>query len=208
MQWLIHVAHELLGTTIWEAIAVILALAYLVLAVRKSLWCWMCAFISSAIYVVLMFEAGLVMETCLNIFYVIMAVYGYVEWRRGTRDDAEMVTVRWRWQQHVIGMAAVLAATVVNALYLQLHVQAARSPWWDSFITWGSVLTTFMVARRVIDNWLYWIVIDSIAAVLYYSRGLVATSVLFMIYVAMVLYGYWRWHQFQSESVAIESMLP
>ena len=197
MQWLLNIARELLGTTIWEASAVLLALAYLVLAVRKSLWCWLCAFISSAIYVVLMFEAGLIMETCLNVFYVIMAVYGYIEWKRGTQNN-EMQIVKWTWRQHSLGVAAVLVATLINALYLQQHVQAARSPWWDSFITWGSVLTTFMVARRVIDNWLYWIVIDSIAAVLYYSRGLVATSGLFIVYVIMVIHGYWVWRKQQT----------
>ena len=198
MQWLLNIAHELLGTTIWEASAVLLALAYLVLAVRKSLWCWLCAFVSSAIYVMLMFQAGLIMETCLNIFYVIMAVYGYIEWKRGTQNN-EMQIVKWTWQQHALGIASVFFATVINALYLQQHVQAARSPWWDSFITWGSVLTTFMVARRVIDNWLYWIVIDSIATVLYYSRGLVATAGLFIVYVIMVIHGYWVWRKHQAD---------
>lgn len=207
MQWLIRIGHELLGTTIWEASAVLLALAYLVLAVHKSLWCWLCAFISSAIYVALMFEAGLIMETWLNIFYVIMAVYGYFEWKRGTQDK-EMATVTWTWRQHTMGLAAVLAATVVNAIYLQQHVQVARSPWWDSFITWGSVLTTFMVARRVIDNWLYWIVIDSIAAVLYYSRGLVATAGLFVLYVIMVIHGYWVWRREQTRISRPQQMAP
>lgn len=207
MEVLKGICRELLGTSIWEAAAVLLALVYLVLAVRRSLWCWLCAFISSAIYVVLMFDAGLVMETCLNVFYVVMAVYGYIEWKRGTRDKGMLMT-SWGWPQHLLALAVVACATVINALYLQHHVQTARSPWLDSLITWGSVVTTFMVARRVIDNWLYWIVIDSIAACLYYSRGLVATAGLFVLYVIMVIHGYWVWRRHQAGVSYPEQVTP
>ena len=57
-------------------------------------------------------------------------------------------------------------------------------------MTWGSVVTTWMVARRVIENWLYWIVVDGVAAWLYFSQGLLATTVLFVIYLGIVVRGY------------------
>lgn len=172
----------------------LLALAYLVLAVRRSLWCWLCAFISTAIYIVLMARSGLVMDTLLQVYYLIMAVYGYIEWRRGQEPSGELAVVSWTWQQHVIAVAVVLFATVINAWVLQ-YIQMARSPWLDSFVTWGSVLTTWMVARRVLENWLYWIVVDSVAAYLYYTRGLTATAGLFLLYVLMVVQGYLVWRR-------------
>lgn len=186
---------ELLGTTLWEAVGVITALLYLVLATARSQWCWLCAFISSAIYVVVMWRAHLVMDTWLNVFYVIMAVYGYLQWRRGQTDEGQLLIVSWTWRQHLLALGAVLVASAINTWILQQHVASARSPWLDSLVTWGSVLTTFMVARRVIENWLYWIVVDGVAAYLYYTRGLNATALLFVAYVFMVIYGYFAWRR-------------
>jgi nicotinamide mononucleotide transporter len=194
MELLNAIVHELLGTSIWEAVAVILALAYLILAIRRSLWCWLCAFISTAIYIVLMAHTGLVMDTLLQVYYLVMAVYGYIEWRRGISESGELAVVSWTWRQHLFAVAAVLVVTVINAWLLQ-YVYIARSPWLDSLVTWGSVLTTWMVARRVIENWLYWIVVDSIGAYLYYSRGLTATALLFIVYVGMVIHGYVVWRR-------------
>jgi nicotinamide mononucleotide transporter len=185
---------ELLGASVLEAVAVILALLYLVLAMFRSMWCWLCAFVSSVCYVIVMWRAHLVMDTLLSVFYVVMAVYGYWQWLRGQSKDGELMIARWTWRQHALAALFLLLTTAANAWALQF-VQIARSPWLDSFVTWGSVLTTFMVARRLIENWLYWIVVDGVAAYLYYSRGLTATALLFVAYVFMVIYGYWVWRR-------------
>jgi nicotinamide mononucleotide transporter len=221
MNALQSILRELLGTSIWEAIAVILALAYLVLAVRRSLWCWLCAFISTAIYIVLMAGSGLVMDTLLQVYYLVMAVYGYLEWCKGQQPSGELAVVSWSARQHAMAILAVALATMVNAWMLQYlavwlaamtksgplqNVVLVRSPWLDSFVTWGSVLTTWMVTRRVIENWLYWIVVDSVGAYLYYSRGLTATAGLFIAYVIMVVYGYRVWHKRPSAAVAAETV--
>lgn len=201
-----RVFRELLGTTVWEAVAVVLALAYLVLAMRRSLWCWLCALISTAIYIVLMIQAGLIMDTLLQAYYLVMAVYGYFEWRRGMQPSGEVAVVSWSLREHGLALLVVAVATVLNAWLLQYamdwlaakgmeHVLKIRSPWLDSLVTWGSVLTTWMVARRVIENWLYWIVVDSLAAYLYYSRGLTATAALSIVYVFMVVRGYMMWRK-------------
>jgi nicotinamide mononucleotide transporter len=194
METLRAIATELLGTSIWEAVGVITALLYLVLATARSLWCWLYAFISSVCYVVVMWRAHLVMDAWLSVFYVAMAVYGYWQWRRGQSGKGDLLIVSWSWRQHVVAVSAVLLASAVNAWILIAHVGSA-SPWLDSLVTWGSVLTTFMVARRVIENWLYWIVVDGVAAYLYYSRGLNATALLFVAYVFMVIYGYVIWRK-------------
>ncbi len=191
---------ELLGTSIWEAVGVITALLYLVLATARSLWCWLCAFISSACYVVVMWRAHLVMETWLSVFYVAMAVYGYWQWRRGQSGNGELMIVSWGWRQHVLAVSAVLLVSAINAWILIEHVGSA-APWLDSLVTWSSVLTTFMVARRVIENWLYWIVVDGVAAYLYFSRDLNATALLFVAYVIMVIYGYFVWRRRMTASL-------
>ncbi len=205
MTTLQHILRELFGTSFWEALAVVLSIAYLVLATRRSLWCWLCALISTIIYTVLMARTGLVMDTLLQVYYLVMAVYGYLEWTRGRQPSGELQVVRWIWQQHVLAIGAVVFATVINAWVLQF-IAMARSPWLDSFVTWGSVLCTWMVARRVLENWLYWIVVDGVAAYLYYSRGLVATAGLMLVYVGMVIYGYFIWRRQQLPAVLQEAV--
>lgn len=206
MAMLDRILRELLGASLWEASGVILALLYLVLAMFRSMWCWLCAFISSVCYVVVMWRAHLVMDTLLSAFYVVMAVYGYWQWLRGQSDKGDLMIARWTWRQHALAALFLLVATAINAWALQF-VQTARSPWLDSFVTWGSVLTTFMVARRVIENWLYWIVVDGVAAYLYYTRGLTATTVLFVAYVLMVIYGYWAWRRKAAQQTLIAESL-
>lgn len=185
-------ATQILGTSPWEAVAVVLALAYLLLAVARNIWCWACAFVSTAIYLALMAHAGLYMQTLLQVFYLGTAVYGYWEWRRGKDKEGGMVIEHWSWREHALATVLVTIATAING-YLLSRVPDAHAPYLDAFVTWGSVVTTWMVARRVIENWLYWIVVDGVAAYLYFTENLKATAVLFVIYIGIVIHGYFVW---------------
>jgi len=179
-------------TSPWELIAVLLALAYLLLAVQKNLWCWLAALLSSAIYVALTLDRRLYMQVPLNLYYVVMALYGYWEWRRGRDSTGEVMVTRWPISRHVVVVATVLVLSAISGWLLIKYTDAA-SPYVDSFVAWGSVITTWMVARRVIENWLYWIVVDGVAAYLFFRQGLPATGVLFVVYIGIVIHGYRVW---------------
>lgn len=187
---------QLLATSPAEAIAALIGLAYLLLAVRRNLWCWLCAFASTAIYLVLFAQARLYMQSLLQLFYLAMAVYGYLEWRRGTSERGEVMVRSWPLRSHVLAIAGISAATFVNGWLLARGTDAA-APYLDAFVTWSSVVTTWMVARRLIENWLYWVVVDSLAAYLYFSQQLLATALLFVLYVGIVIRGYFRWRRQQ-----------
>jgi nicotinamide mononucleotide transporter len=187
---------QLFGTSPWEAAAVVLALAYLLLAVRRSLLSWPCALASAAIYLVLFARQALYMQTVLQLFYIGMAVYGFREWRRGRTAGGQVAITSRPWRWHVISGMAVVAAALVNG-WLLARFSQAQAPYVDAFVTWGSVLTTWMVARRIIENWLYWILFDSVAAYLYFTQGLTATGLLFVGYVGIVIHGYVVWRRAQ-----------
>jgi len=189
---------QLLETSPWEAVASLTGLAYLLLAVRRNLLCWLCAFVSTSIYLVLFARTGWYMQSVLQVFYLAMAVYGFVDWRKGRTAEGEVVIRSWTPVWHAAVAVAVIAASAVNGWVLT-HYTDAAAPYVDSFVTWGSVVTTLMVARRVIENWLYWIVVDSVAAWLYYSQGLLATTLLFLIYLGIVIRGYFVWRREQAQ---------
>ena len=184
---------QLLATDPLEAVGAAIGLAYLLLAVKRNLLCWLCAFVSTAIYLILFVRIHLYMHSALQVFYLIMAVVGFIDWRKGRTESGDVRIRTWAPRQHVAAVVLVLLATGING-YLLTGTDAV-APYVDSFVTWGSVVTTWMVARRVIENWLYWIVVDGVAAWLYYSQGLVATTLLFALYLGIVIRGYFVWRR-------------
>ena len=175
-----------------EWIAVLLAVGYLLLAVRQNAWCWACAIASSAIFLVLFARGGLIMQAALQVFYIGMGGYGWWAWRRGSREGSELPVSRWTRGRHAAAIAVLLAVAGVNG-WIFARAQGGWVPYVDAFVAWVSVLATWLVARKVLENWLYWIVVDSVAAALYWSQGFHATAVLFVLYVAIAVRGYFAW---------------
>ena len=177
-----------------EVVAVVLAIGYLLLAARENILCWYCAFGSSALYTLIFWDVSLLMESLLNVFYVVMAVVGWHQWKFGGRGDDGLPISTLRLRTHVLFALALVAAAALNGWFLTRYTEAAW-PYLDSFTTWGAVLTTFLVVRKVLENWLYWIVIDSVALFLYVDRGLYLTAGLFAAYLVIVVFGYLSWRR-------------
>ena len=175
-----------------EWVAAGLALGYLLLAIRQSPWCWAFAIASAALYLVVFARAGLVMQAALQVFYVGMAVYGWRAWR-GSGSTAPVAISRWTARRHLLAWIAVGAFALVNGAIVGRTSGGSVVPYVDAAIAWGSVLTTWMVARKVLENWLYWIVLDFAAAVLAAWQGLAATSLLFLLYTALAVQGHRQW---------------
>lgn len=175
-----------------ETLAVVLGIGYLLLAMRESSLCWYCAFFSTALYVWIFGDVSLYMESALNVYYMAMAIYGWLQWQRGGADKSGVRIVRWTARQHILGVAIILAASVTSG-YLLSSNTAAKLPYLDSFTTWGSVFTTIMVAQKVLENWLYWIVINSVSIYLYIDRGLDQTAAMFFLYLVLATIGFLTW---------------
>jgi len=172
-------------------LAVALALAYLVLAVRQHIACWLFAASSSIVFAWLFARSGLMMQSALQIFYVAMAAYGWWSWRGGQQDPgASRPVTRWPASWHVVAIVAVAVISVAN---VRLTGAETAVRYLDAPIAWGSVFATWLVARKILENWLYWIVLDLVAAGLYASQGLHATALLFVLYSAIAVQGYRRW---------------
>ena len=181
--------NQMLG---WELVAVILAIAYLLLIMRENIWGWACALISTAIYTLLFWKVSLLMDSALNVYYMGMAIYGWYQWRGGLNDEHPSQIVRWRYSYHLLALLGITGATLVSGYLLSKNTQAAW-PYLDSFTTWASVLTTYMVAKKVLENWIYWIVINTVAATLYIDRGLYLTALLYAVYFIICIFGYLGW---------------
>lgn len=177
-----------------EALAVVLAIAYLVLAVRQNIWCWACAFVSTAIYIYLFHSVALLMESALNVFYLIMAVYGWYEWRYGGARHAGLPVTVWPLRRHLAAILVIVALVIASGYVLSRRTTAAF-PYLDSLTTWSAVWATFLVARKVLENWFYWFLIDALSVWLYVSRGLPLTAMLFCVYLVLIPIGFFAWRR-------------
>ncbi len=182
----------------WELLAVILAITYLLLAMRENILCWYAAFISTAIYTVIFWDVSLFMESLLNVYYMGMAVYGWQQWRQPnttkTGREETRAVITWSPKAHLLTLAAIVLCSVISGTLLATNTEASW-PYLDSFVTWASVITTYMVAKKVLENWLYWIVIDLIAIPLYIDRELYLTALLFISYVIIAIFGFLSWQR-------------
>jgi nicotinamide mononucleotide transporter len=180
--------------TSWiEIIAAVLAVVYLLLAIRQRLECWAASFVSSCLYVWVFFGAHLYMDSALTAFYAVMAVYGYWQWQHG-RGGGALAVCRWPLAPHLIGLAGVLALSLLSAYFLRRFTPAA-SPLVDSMVTWSSVFATFLVARKVYENWHWWLVIDSVSVCLFFSRRLYLTVLLYAMYLVLIVIGMRQWRR-------------
>lgn len=185
----------------WEVLAVVLAVLYLLLAIRQNIWCWAAAAVSTTLYLFIMYEARLYMESVLQIFYLAMAAYGWYQWRRGGVGHTALKVSTWPWKYHAVAVVTVFLLVLLSGELLSRYSSAAL-PFADSFTTWGAVVATFMVARKILENWLYWFVIDAVSVFLYLSRELYFTAALFVVYLVMIVIGYRKWRASMLEESA------
>jgi len=175
-----------------EFTAVLFAVLYLVLAIRQNIWCWICAMVSTAIYIWLFVVAKLYMESVLNVFYFVMAIYGWFVWHSGGSADDELPVSIWSQKIHITAIAAIAVLSATGGFLLTRYSDAAY-PYVDSATTFAAIWATFLVTRKVLENWWYWLVIDIVSVAIYWSRDLELTALLFVVYVVMIPIGLISW---------------
>jgi len=179
------------ATSVTELIAVLFGLGYIVLAIGRRRACWIAGGIGTALYVLVFFAARLPLQAALQVIYVAMAAYGWWAWRPEA-GAAAIAPRRWSLWPQLLTAAAVLAATAVTAPLLA-RLAAAAAPVADALGTWASIAATWMLARRMLESWLWWIVIDSGLALLFFSQGLVFTAALYLAYAVLAVAGWRSW---------------
>lgn len=196
-----------------ELIAMILALAYVVLAAQGSLWCWPAAFVSTALYTVIFYDVLLLMDSALNVYYLVMAVYGYWAWQKSfpislqpkalkgkEQKTVPLNIVSWQLSWH---LKACFILTLISFVlgYIMANYTPATFAYLDTFTTVFSVFATYLVTQKVLENWLYWLVIDFVSIYLYIEKDLTPTVLLFVIYVFVAAYGYLKWQELYKNSL-------
>jgi len=183
---------------LWELVAVIASLMYVILAAKENIWCWPAALVSTIIYTVIFYDVYLWMDSLLQVYYLVMAIYGWYCWRQV--NDQQQPDLLHKVQQIqswplLLHGKIILILTGVSLLvgWLMANYTPTDFPYLDSATTVFAVFSTYLVAKKVLENWLYWIAIDAVSIYLYLEKSLQPTAVLFVLYVFMAGYGYFQW---------------
>ncbi|PID33875.1 MAG: nicotinamide mononucleotide transporter [Thiotrichales bacterium] len=188
-----------------EVLATILGIAYVILAAKESIWCWPAAFISTLIYTVLFWEGQLPMQAILNFYYMAMAIYGFMLWTKHNKNNETLKVKTWKWPKH---LSFILIASILSigiGYYLTTNSDT-RLPYLDATVMVFSVINTWLMAQKILENWIYWIFIDAVAIYLYWQTGFYVTIIMFSLYLVLAIYGYKEWrNSFQKSQGKIKS---
>jgi nicotinamide mononucleotide transporter len=177
-----------------------LNLTYVVLAGRGNAWCWVFGFMGTIFQCIVCVDANLKSDSALQIYYAFSAIYGWYAWRRRNADGSVGLPIQsYPLSMHVkIG----LLGTVV-ALPLALYWQSAAFRFEDAFLAVFSVATTILTARKVLESWLYWLIIDGFYAIIYFERDKYLLATLSVVYFIFSIRGYLSWKKQRAQLALI-----
>lgn len=185
-----------------EVLGAILGIIYIFFSIRQNIFTWPVGLISSFLYVIVFFNAKLYADMGLQVYYVVISLYGWYFWLRGKKTvgskqvPVQISTTRLRYL-----LAASSLALYVVILFILKNFTDSDVPYLDSLTTALSIVATWMLAKKYIGHWLIWIFVDAVSAGLYVYKGLWPTVILFLIYTFMAIFGYFEWKKDLEKSV-------
>ena len=186
---------ELLGT--------IVGLLYLWLEYRASIYLWVASVVMPAIYLVIYYDAGLYADFGINIYYLIIAIYGWAAWRYGFTigrgSEGRELPISHTPARLWLPLAGVTSIVFVAIAWVLINLTDSSVPYADAFTTALSVVGMWMLARKYIEQWWVWLVVDVASVALYIYKDLYFTAALYALYAVVAVFGYRKWKKLMSE---------
>jgi nicotinamide mononucleotide transporter len=178
-----------------EVLGVLTSLIYLYFSVRQIIWLWPFGILSSALFIWIFFSSKFYADMGLQVYYMGISVYGWFYWLHGDHRDAgnvkipvRRITKRLIWLLSAAGLVLFFGIVTILKCLTDSDVS-----WGDGFTTAASIVATWMLARKILEHWLVWILVDAVAAALYFYKGLYPSTILYIIYSLIAILGYIQW---------------
>ncbi|GGH73995.1 MAG: nicotinamide riboside transporter PnuC [Bacteroidetes bacterium] len=185
---------ELFSLDTIEIAGVVLNIAYLILLIKRSVYCWPMGILGSGLSIFIFLNSQLYSEAILFFFYVLIGIYGWVKWAGNSDSSNQIQPIRWKVMQHISAISIGILTTLGLGYFFSSQTDASR-PFEDALSTGFAFVASFLEARRVLTGWFYWIAINGFSIWLYADRGLILYSGLSVVYTAMSFYGYYSWRK-------------
>lgn len=184
-----------------EVLGVFFSILYLYFSIRQNILLWPMGIISALLYMVVFYQSKFYADMGLNGYYVVISIYGWIIWKQGSSNSEKGLPIR-----RVNLKLALILLTITVAAFLGIGEVLARYtdspiPYWDAFTTAVSFTATWMLARKILEHWILWVIVDTVSMGLYLYRGLYPTLVLFAIYTTMAVVGFIEWKKAHSSIV-------
>jgi len=177
-----------------EAIAVVFGLLAVWFVVRQNIWCWPTGLVQVALYVFIFFQVKLYSDVILHLIYVVLQIYGWVHWLYGGEDRGELPVSRLAGQGLIMWILLTVIGTGVWGSVMARTTDAAV-PYGDAFTTVASLIAMWLMARKQLENWHFWIAVDVVAIGIYLYKDLYLTSGLYVAFLVLSVVGLISWRR-------------
>lgn len=175
-----------------ETVAAVLGVVYLILSIKQHISLWFFGLLTSALYIYVFLASKFYADMSLQAYYVVISIYGWIHWKQG-ENSAGKLSVSSSGNHLLYALLAIWVLLWIGMSVFLKFFTDSEVPIGDGFTTAGSIVATWMLARKIKEHWIFWVIIDFVSLVLYINKGLYPTSILFIIYTGMAVAGYLQW---------------
>ncbi|MDR0232426.1 MAG: nicotinamide riboside transporter PnuC [Dysgonamonadaceae bacterium] len=183
-----------------EIFGVITGLGYLYLEIKQKPQMWILGILTSFVYIFVFFGAKIYAGMSLNIYYVIVSIYGFILWQKdkpsaeNKKDDsADAISYNNLYLKLGIILLFITALIYILMVYVLKNYTDSPVSYKDSLVTSLSIIATWMLAKKIIQHWFIWIFVNFFSVYLYYTMELRLTAILYIVYGALSIIGYLNW---------------
>ena len=183
-----------------EIIGTFVGLVYLWLEYHASIYLWVASVVMPIVYTFIFFDAGLYADMGIQIYYVLASIYGFICWkwtitRKNNKNSEEKLKITHAPRRLITPMSVISIALTIVIAYILIAFTDSNVPWWDSFTTSLSIVAMWMMARKYIEQWWAWLVVDVVSAGIYLYKELYFTAGLYALYAVIAYFGYKKWKE-------------
>ncbi len=186
---------QLTPDIIIEIVAAILGLLFIYFEIKENKLLWVTGLATSVFYIYVFFVAKLYADMSLQLYYVVVSIYGWIKWTQAGNKNNTKEELPISRLTNSLAFKLLLSTTVIYFLiaYILVNYTDDAFPYWDAFTTALGIVGTWMLAQKILEQWLVWIVADAVSLCLYFYKEMYPTVVLFAVYTALAVLGYYRW---------------
>jgi nicotinamide mononucleotide transporter len=186
----------LLSDLFIEILGAVTGLIYLFFSIRQNIWLWPWGIVTALLYIYVFYHGKLYANMGLQFYYLVISIYGWHFWTADNKKlgEVKVPVVRASWKEIFVFILIIILLSIITGIGLQSYSDS-RFPYRDAFIMAGSIVTTWMLTRKYLEQWLFWIVIDAVAMITYLQDKLYPTLILFTVYTIMAFIGFYEWRK-------------
>ncbi len=181
-----------------ELIGLIIGLLYLLLEYKANIWLWPVGVIMPIVYIIIFYQNKFYADMTFNVYYLFASIYGWYIWAKSL-EKTDQGFISHLPKKYIVGLSAIFVAIFAAIAFLLINFTDSEVPYGDSFTTTLSILAMWMLAHKYIEQWLLWIVVNAVTAVLYHNKELNITVILFIVNFFVSILGYVKWKKMMLE---------